>query len=66
MQDITLKCYFRPRIYDGKLRVNIFYGEAYIGTIREKGIIDMEGAAFPDRYELIVEHGMFHVIKKVV
>lgn len=62
MKDITDRVTFRPRIYNGIFRVNIFCGKAYLGTIRDEGkTIDRESGA--PGFVIEEESGLFYVYK---
>jgi len=63
MTEITERCFLRPRIYNGVLSVNIFYGDKYLGSIRTGGRIDREGVAAKG-FKIIERHGLFKVFKK--
>lgn len=60
--DITHRCFFRPRIYNKILQVNIFFGDEYVGSLKEGGRIDQETAR--SKFKIIEHHGLFKVFKE--
>jgi len=64
MIEITERCFLRPRVYKGSLSVNIFYGDAYLGSIRTGGKIDREGVTV-EGFVVKEEQGLFRIFRKV-